>query len=305
MDFLSKKVNSKFFTNPHLFSIAVRVGTQVILISLLARRSRHFAGTRYNRRGISSSGDTANEVETEQIVGIDKPWILGGGTYSSFVMLRGSIPLYWKQTNPLSPKPEISIYKKEDDYYTTRLHFDKLFAQYGSPLIILNLIRKNEKKAQETVVGCEFESAISELAVHYKKKTGRDILSYLSYDFLSEMKVKNNVTQDLFRLSSTLVELVGCFFHPSSPKKFHSFSQNQIKRSQAGVIRVNCIDCLDRTNIAQFCLGLAVLGNQLLDLKVIDELIDWETKYGDLMNILQKMYTKQGDRIVSNTLKFI
>lgn len=35
---------------------------------LISRRSRHFAGRRYLRRGVNMNGDCANEVETEQIV---------------------------------------------------------------------------------------------------------------------------------------------------------------------------------------------------------------------------------------------
>lgn len=32
---------------------------------------------------------------------------------------------------------------------------------------------------------------------------------------------------------------------------------------QVGVVRTNCVDCLDRTNVAQFAMGLAGLGRQL------------------------------------------
>ena len=37
-------------------------------IMVIARRSRHFAGTRYLRRGINHEGFVANWVEVEQIV---------------------------------------------------------------------------------------------------------------------------------------------------------------------------------------------------------------------------------------------
>lgn len=33
---------------------------------------------------------------------------------------------------------------------------------------------------------------------------------------------------------------------------------------QHGVVRTNCIDCLDRTNAAQFVLGKAALAHQVL-----------------------------------------
>lgn len=38
---------------------------------------------------------------------------------------------------------------------------------------------------------------------------------------------------------------------------------------QKGVLRTNCIDCLDRTNVAQYAYGLAALGHQLFTLGLI------------------------------------
>jgi len=37
-------------------------------------------------------------------------------------------------------------------------------------------------------------------------------------------------------------------------------------RKQHGVLRTNCIDCLDRTNVAQFAAGVSALGRQLMGL---------------------------------------
>jgi hypothetical protein len=39
---------------------------------------------------------------------------------------------------------------------------------------------------------------------------------------------------------------------------------------QHGVLRTNCIDCLDRTNVAQFAYGLTAFGRQLHDLCISD-----------------------------------
>lgn len=39
---------------------------------------------------------------------------------------------------------------------------------------------------------------------------------------------------------------------------------------QHGVLRTNCIDCLDRTNVAQFAYGLTALGQQLHALGLAD-----------------------------------
>jgi hypothetical protein len=56
-----------------LFSIYGRA----FLLTLIARRSNRYAGTRFLKRGANMEGDVANEVETEQIlcdssIGCDK-----------------------------------------------------------------------------------------------------------------------------------------------------------------------------------------------------------------------------------------
>lgn len=55
------------------FSTPFAVFGAILTMTLLARRSRHFAGTRFKKRGLSEAGYVANEVETEQIIdaGID------------------------------------------------------------------------------------------------------------------------------------------------------------------------------------------------------------------------------------------
>jgi hypothetical protein len=40
---------------------------------------------------------------------------------------------------------------------------------------------------------------------------------------------------------------------------------------QTGVVRTNCVDCLDRTNTAQFALGKCALALQLYALGVLDK----------------------------------
>ena len=100
----------------------VRIGRQELLVTLIARRSRHFAGTRYIKRGIDQRGYVANEVESELLVEhkglcalVDCVCVyscdrLGGpnrGGLSSVVVLRGSIPLFWSQENPRDLHPQI------------------------------------------------------------------------------------------------------------------------------------------------------------------------------------------------------
>lgn len=64
---------------------------------------------------------------------------------------------------------------------------------------------------------------------------------------------------------------------------------------QRGVLRTNCIDCLDRTNVAQYAYGLAALGQQLHALGVTDNpKIDLDTP---LANDLMGFYERMGDTL--------
>lgn len=79
-----------------------------IYITLIARRSSKYAGTRFLKRGATVYGDVANEVETEQIVFDASLSSLESGHFSSFVQTRGSIPFFWSQgISKIVPKPPI------------------------------------------------------------------------------------------------------------------------------------------------------------------------------------------------------
>ena len=57
---------------------------------------------------------------------------------------------------------------------------------------------------------------------------------------------------------------------------------------QNGIARTNCIDCLDRTNAAQFVIGKLALGHQLHALGIISETsIEYDT---DAVNLFTHMY---------------
>ena len=50
----------------------------------------------------------ANEVETEQIIHDASVMSFTAGSYSSYVQVRGSVPLYWSQDiSTMMPKPPI------------------------------------------------------------------------------------------------------------------------------------------------------------------------------------------------------
>lgn len=62
---------------------------------------------------------------------------------------------------------------------------------------------------------------------------------------------------------------------------------------QNGIARANCIDCLDRTNAAQFVFGKRALGHQLYALGVVaDPDLAFDSH---AVNMLTEMYHDHGD----------
>ena len=118
--------------------------------TVIARRSRFFAGARFLKRGANDLGYVANDVETEQIVSnilttsfhAPGPRLYSNPTYTSYVQHRGSIPLYWTQDNTgVTPKPDIDLNLIDPFYGAAALHFDNLFERYGASIYVLNLIK--------------------------------------------------------------------------------------------------------------------------------------------------------------------
>jgi len=148
-DFFSK-VNDKRWVLPIIHGYIncsnFDINSQLVNVIMIARRSRHFAGTRYLKRGLNENGRVANFVEVEQIVYSqrstdDKPIV------SSFVQIRGSVPLFWSQDpNPLVTKPDITVHDTDSDYMATKRHIAELFQQYSIPLVILNLTKKGDTR---------------------------------------------------------------------------------------------------------------------------------------------------------------
>lgn len=307
----------------------------------IARRSRHYAGTRYLKRGVNERGRVANDVETEQIVFADA----SDGSpmqISSVVQIRGSIPLFWSQeASPLNMKPDIILFKKDAMFEATRLHFENLVMRYGNPIIILNLIKTHEKKPRETILRTEFANAVKSINKTLSKE---DCLRYLHWDLTwhSRRSKATNVLSQLGKVAMFALNLTGIFYCPVTPNMSpeglfpYSYSDNnnvideflveqdtvkmynadketevgngycngdgenkdynvKAKTVQSGVLRTNCIDCLDRTNVAQYAYGLVALGRQLHALGFIESP---HIKLGNpLAKDLMKVYESMGDTL--------
>lgn len=70
---------------------------------------------------------------------------------------------------------------------------------------------------------------------------------------------------------------------------------SELPSFQSGVLRTNCIDCLDRTNVAQYAYGLAALGRQLHAMGLTDmPKVDPDSSIAEA---LMDMYQSMGDAL--------
>lgn len=70
--------------------------------TLISRRCHYHVGTRFNTRGLDKFLRPANCVETEQIFQYNNKLY-------SFIQIRGSIPIFWKQQVGLKYTPPVKI----------------------------------------------------------------------------------------------------------------------------------------------------------------------------------------------------
>jgi hypothetical protein len=98
---------SFFYSNLDVSINTTELNGRKFEFHLISRRSCLNAGTRFYVRGADNEGNVANFVETEQIVSYND--------YTcSYVIIRGSMPIYWSQRPNLKYKPSINIHDSKN-----------------------------------------------------------------------------------------------------------------------------------------------------------------------------------------------
>uniref|UniRef100_A0A4W4GZU7 SAC domain-containing protein n=1 Tax=Electrophorus electricus TaxID=8005 RepID=A0A4W4GZU7_ELEEL len=275
-----------------------------VYVTLIARRSSRFAGTRFLKRGANCEGDVANEVETEQIIHDASVMSFMAGSYSSYVQVRGSVPLYWSQDiSTMMPKPPIRLDQADPYAHVAALHFDQMLQRFGSPIIILNLVKKREKRKHEKILSEELYPAITNLNQFLPPE---HCIDYIAWDMARYTKSKLcNVLDRLGMIAENVVKRTG-FFVNRSDFYCHTLRPDERwgdlgglvtahGRIQSGVLRTNCVDCLDRTNTAQFMVGKCALAYQLYALGMIDKpKLQFDT---DCVRLFEELYEDHGDTL--------
>ena len=245
----------------------VYVGATQLRAALISRLSCGRAGTRYNSRGLDDEGNTANTVETEQL-------LLTDSATSSFVQVRGSVPLFWEQPGLNVGSHKVKMSRGPE---LTQAAFDKHFGQLSrdySGVLILNLLGVN-------MVGSKEGEANLSTAYQEQQRSSKyhaDNIRHVLWDFHAEGGTKN-----LEKLWSQIKDDVERFGHFSSVKS----------SEQSGVIRTNCMDCLDRSNATQAWIAGRMLDSQLASLGL--ELK--ESTAGRLSDMFSQMWLSNGNSL--------
>lgn len=173
-------------------------------------------GTRFNARGIDEDGNTANCVETEQIVMRHVPKDTHDRLYTySFSQIRGSIPFFWHQESG-----KIEIHRSlESSVDAFKKHCDNLIMDYdGNSILITNLLCKSIKDEDELTKGLV---QLREDTTNYFNKEGKRI-DYEYFDFHQNCK-KGTALLDAFIndiLKSQYLRDMGVFCEKFSVYKY-------------------------------------------------------------------------------------
>ena len=210
----------------------------------------------------------------------------------------------------LSEQKPIVLNRVDPTYQATQAHFDDLMRRYGSPIIVVDLVKQSEKREREVIVGNEFRNAIDYINCHIDD---RHKILYCALDYSHISKHRNlNVSSSLNDVATWSVNQTGFFCSYPQWKiaeggVIEPFDtdchQNLSKRlgvpffpmEQIGILRTNCIDCLDRTNVAQFSSGVEALGQQLVVMGIRSSAkLDPSSI---IVRMLIDMYVEIGDQI--------
>lgn len=272
-----------------------------LTIALISRRSRYRGGTRYFTRGLDEDGHAANYNETEQVVLVnDNNASMGGFAGSSdmqsgkvggsagqemqimsYVQTRGSVPTFWAEINSLRYTPKIQVRGVESAIHAAQKHFEEQIRLYGDNYLI-NLVNQ---KGRERNIKNSYEKMVELLASSTKERTEGDRvtdekfvtiqpdkqrnlfdrLKYVYFDYHHETKglridrayaIVDKLAEELNSQSYfRAVDMPGASDGRLEPRSY-----------QTSVMRTNCMDCLDRTNVVQ-----SIFARHKLD-RILEEL---------------------------------
>lgn len=142
----------------------------------------------------------------------------------SFLQVRGSVPVIWEQRINLAYKPPVTLGTAEEGKIALANHIALLKRRYGKEVAILNLL---DERGHEANLNYFFRKELADVGVES-----------VSMDY---HKVAKGGKAERLRFYKKLSALIDRDF----------------------LIRTNCIDCIDRTNVAQLHVAKMKMYKQL------------------------------------------
>jgi len=247
-----------------------------IVIGLISRQSCKRVGTRYNIRGLDPQGNAANFVETEQVVILSSQQQKDSTDMSkqqqqqlfSLIQIRGSVPVIWSQKANLKYKPGILIQQNSEIAF--KAHLDYVLNKYKETYLV-NLI---DQKGSEKKLAEAYASHVKNYQMQYNKQKQ---INYIEFDFHHECRNMNYGAVDEKLIVPKLNPFLQSFQFFCMDYDTNSICVNSsvtIRCKQVGVVRTNCMDNLDRTNVVQGCIAkqfiIGVLSANALFEKIDD-----------------------------------
>ncbi|NXB88953.1 SYNJ2 protein, partial [Vidua chalybeata] len=210
---------------------------------LISRISCERAGVRFHVRGVNDDGHVSNFVETEQTIYLDDD-------VSSFVQIRGSVPLFWEQTGLQVGSRHLRLNRGlEANAPAFDRHMMLLKEQYGKQVIV-NLLGS---RGGEEVLNRAFKKLL------WASSHAEDS-PMINFDY--HQFAKGGKTEKLENLLRPQLKLHW--------EDFGIFTKGEhvSPRLQTGTFRMNCLDCLDRSNSVQSFVAQEILFAQLESLNL-------------------------------------
>jgi synaptojanin len=241
-------------------------------IGVYTRIGKKKAGTRFNSRGLDDEGNVSIFGETEIIVYSDE-------FLFSYNLLRGSVPVFWVQQGFQIGTPKIRISRAPlATQPSFDRHFESITQNYGL-VHIVNLLSSKEGSV-ELLLTDAYE-------YHVNNSIHSEDLSFTSFDLNKVLQTNEKEGLELlFQRISRDILVFGFNL---------SCSESPNKRLQKGVFRVNCLDCLDRTNVAQ-----DFISRKVIDLFFRNNLLGQNFKQIDSIRIqsaVSRLFSDNGDAI--------
>jgi phosphatidylinositol-bisphosphatase len=216
---------------------------------------------------VNDDGHVANFTETEQVIFSDKD-------VTSYVLVRGSVPLFWEQPGVNVGSHKIKMSRgSEISQPAFNRHIGLLKKRYGK---------------QHLVTLCGSKAGEANLTRLYKAHHRASLIAKDTplTDFDYHHYCSRGKTENLFKLKDQISKSLNEF-------GFFTSQNGLVTHTQSGTFRVNCVDCLDRTNSVETFIGLEMLEKQLQSLKLTEK----ANTASRFQETFKNMWTLNGDHV--------